>query len=481
MKKSIILSVIISICLLGVTATSSAQFQLFEEYGVEQSDLSLHQVLPTSDAGYLLVNARSCYFPGVVISEGCLLNFHLIKTDAIGQVLWKSDIPTYSSFFFNVKVIENSDHTYTLTISEPTSNQCDEIEIGGFGWEKTTTYQISEEGEILETIIWQNECTFTFEDMISLEDDNKLMINNANQEAFDFVGGKSLKIDKENQIIESNDFSENTFGEGRLLKLANNQIFLFYKEDNINRLSLLDHTGDLQWSETISEDELLYPHDLWELSDGNLLLSLYHVTEPNQTYLIKVAPDASLIWESNITAFKATNLIQIEDYFIFGSTILSENSDQEIALVYIDEYGELIENRVIANEQWEQTTQIFVTSDNRLGIAGNLNCCDEESFEPAKVFLSVVDNSFITNAKAISLEHRSRLSPNPTNGMISIQVAEFRQMANFLLFTNDGTLIHNELLQQEQTTLDIHSLPSGLYFYQILNADKVETSKLIKQ
>lgn len=467
--------------LLGATTTSYAQFQMFEEYGVDQSDLSLHQVLPTYDGGYLLVNARSCYFPGVLVSEGCLLNFHLIKTDGMGQVIWKSDVPTYGSFFFNVKVIENNDNTFTLMLSEPISFQCEDVVIGGFGWEQTTTYQISQEGEITATIIWQNQCTFTFEDVIPLENDNKLMINNTNQEAFGFVRGKLLKIDKQNQIIESHDFSDNTFGEGQLLKVANNQIFLFYKEDNINRLSLLDNNGGLQWSETISEDELLYPHDLWELSDGNLLLSLYHVTEPNQTHLIKVTPSAGLIWENTIADFKATNLIEVEDYFIFGSTILSENSDQEIALVYVDEYGELLESRVIANEQWEQATQIFITPDNRLGIAGNLKCCEEESFEPAKVFLSVVDNSFITNAKVISLERKNRLSPNPTNGMINIQLAEVTQKADFFLFANDGTLMYFEHLQQQQTSLDIHSLPSGMYFYQILNANKVETGKLIKQ
>lgn len=211
------------------------------------------------------------------------------------------------------------------------------------------------------------------------------------------------------------------------------------------------------------------------------MLSLYHVTEPNQTHLIKVTPSAGLIWENTIADFKATNLIEVEDYFIFGSTILSENSDQEIALVYIDEYGELLESRVIANEQWEQATQIFITPDNRLGIAGNLKCCEEESFEPAKVFLSVVDNSFITNAKVISLERKNRLSPNPTNGIINIQLAEVTQKADFFLFANDGALMYFEHLQQEQTSLDIHSLPSGMYFYQILNANKVETGKLIKQ
>ena len=454
---------------------------MFEEFGVDQSDLSLHQVLTTSDGGYLLVNSRSCYFPGGVVIEGCLLNIHLIKTDEVGQVLWKSDVPTYNSFFFNIKVIENSNNTYTVTLSEPTSYECEGIEIGGFGWEKTTTYQLSDEGEITETIVWQNQCTFSFEDIIPLEDDNKLMINNANQEAFGFVGGKSLKINKDNQIIESHDFGDNTFGEGQLMKTSNNQIFLFYKEDNINRLSLLDNNGDLLWSETISEDELLYPHDLWELSDGNLLLSLYHITEPNQTNLVKVTPNADMIWERNIPEFKATNLIEMDDYFIFGSTILSENSDQEVALIYLDEFGEMFESRVIANEQWEQATQIFITPDNKLGIAGNLKCCEEDNFEPAKVFLSVVDNSFITNAKDISLEQSNRLSPNPTSGMINIELAGIAQQADLLLFANDGTLIQKERLHQQQTTLNITDLPSGLYFYQILNGNKVETGKLIKQ
>ena len=480
MKLIASLSTALCFVFLSYSLSLSAQFAFFEEYGIENSDLALHQVVTTQDGGYLLVCSRSCYFPGGVVIEGCLLNMHLIKTDQNGSVLWKLDVPTQNSFFQNVKAIQHSDQSFSLTISEPISYSCEGIVIGGFGWDQTTSYHISEEGTIMDARVLQESCTLTFEDMTQAGPDDKLILCNSNSEPFGDLYGKIYKLNKENIILWEKSFDENVFEDGSLLRLDGQKYYLFYEEDNLRRMSLLSGEGDILWSVTISENANLFDQRVQWLSDGTILLSYGQFGNLESSVLLNVDQEGNLLWEQELPIADRNYLLETDQSLIFPSTILSENSDNEIILYYISFEGGIIDSQTLARAAWEQAEAVFPSSDGKLGIAGNVLCCEAGAFEPANVFLSVVE-SLLTSTKPISEKPQLVIAPNPVQNMLRFSWGEGMTKTVFLeIFNQKGQQIYASQMLQHTLSIDVSNWSAGMYYYRLSTKEASWNDKFIK-
>ncbi|MCI5081191.1 MAG: T9SS type A sorting domain-containing protein [Saprospiraceae bacterium] len=467
---------------------SAQQFSLFERFGATDADLALHQLLPTHDGGALLVCSRSCYLPGGVVIEGCLLNMQLIRVDENGQLLWKTDIPTFSSFFKNVKVTIDSENNFVLTISEPTSFECQDFVIGGFGWDRTTAYFVSSTGELEGEMVLQESCTLQFEDMKLAPQDNKLLLCNANTEPFVPLYGRLIRLDKDNNILWERNYDENYFGQGKLLMVDDQTWMILYKEDNLIRLSKLDDEGEIAWSETLSDDQELVPSSILLTDDQHLMAAYTFVSEPDQLMIQKLTLEGVEVTSTNFEASLATRLVPHENFLVFASTILSENADDEMALHYINTDGELLEMETISEDAWERPRDLAFSADGDLWLAGNWQCCEEGNFEPAEVFLAELD-SLITNSKEVSDEKNIQFAPNPFSNQLNLHLpnlsAEWREgrnNANIRFFDETGKEIHRQTIKGA-TLLSIQTTnwPKGIYFFQLWNQESVHTGKLIKQ
>ncbi len=72
------------------------------------------------------------------------------------------------------------------------------------------------------------------------------------------------------------------------------------------------------------------------------------------------------------------------------------------------------------------------------------------------------------------------ISPNPTNGVLSIK-SPIVEPSQYNIYNNLGQLVLNFYLENETNQVDVSSLPSGIYFLQVISKEKRYTMKFIKE
>lgn len=72
--------------------------------------------------------------------------------------------------------------------------------------------------------------------------------------------------------------------------------------------------------------------------------------------------------------------------------------------------------------------------------------------------------------------------PNPTSEQLTLRVGKFnKDKLNYKLLDATGKIICEALISEQETNLDLKSLPSATYFVEVHNEDnKVQTFKIIK-
>lgn len=84
----------------------------------------------------------------------------------------------------------------------------------------------------------------------------------------------------------------------------------------------------------------------------------------------------------------------------------------------------------------------------------------------------------MANASAKTIQ--PALSPNPTTGVLTVQCPHLQGNSSISLYDNMGRKVQSNSLNQETSTIDISSLPTGIYFYQITTGREVFNGKVIK-
>lgn len=72
------------------------------------------------------------------------------------------------------------------------------------------------------------------------------------------------------------------------------------------------------------------------------------------------------------------------------------------------------------------------------------------------------------------------ISPNPTNGILSIKSSTF-EPSQYNIYNSLGQQVINFYLDNETNQLDVSSLPSGIYFLQVISKEKRYTMKFVKE
>jgi hypothetical protein len=72
------------------------------------------------------------------------------------------------------------------------------------------------------------------------------------------------------------------------------------------------------------------------------------------------------------------------------------------------------------------------------------------------------------------------ISPNPNNGIFTLQLKENTQ-GELFIYNPIGTLIYQSSIVNQQSTIDLSSRPRGIYFLKVQSGEKIYTAKIILQ
>ena len=78
-------------------------------------------------------------------------------------------------------------------------------------------------------------------------------------------------------------------------------------------------------------------------------------------------------------------------------------------------------------------------------------------------------------------ENDAKIYPNPTEGMLSVEFNSFIENAEIRIYTMDGRLIKNQVLDNNITDVNIYDFEQGLYMYQIISSEGVfKSGRIVK-
>lgn len=74
-----------------------------------------------------------------------------------------------------------------------------------------------------------------------------------------------------------------------------------------------------------------------------------------------------------------------------------------------------------------------------------------------------------------------RIYPNPAHDNLTIELnTEFHGKSQMMILNTNGAIVHERILSENQSTIDLSSFTSGVYFVKITNNHDTHTSKFIK-
>lgn len=77
--------------------------------------------------------------------------------------------------------------------------------------------------------------------------------------------------------------------------------------------------------------------------------------------------------------------------------------------------------------------------------------------------------------------HQIRIYPNPTKGLLKIEIPNLGDIsANLMIYSIGGALIQQVRLEGEYADIDLSSQPTGIYLLRISIGDKTSVWKIIK-
>ena len=114
------------------------------------------------------------------------------------------------------------------------------------------------------------------------------------------------------------------------------------------------------------------------------------------------------------------------------------------------------------------TTITWTATDD----AGNQNTCSYN--------LTIV----VDNTSVLTIDDNISIYPNPTNGIIKINLEEFAKtsrVSNIIITDITGKIIINYQLSSTNSKIDISNQPAGIYFIKIQTENKIIVKKIIKK
>ncbi|MEZ5013790.1 MAG: T9SS type A sorting domain-containing protein [Chitinophagales bacterium] len=426
-----------------INSFGSVEWQ--KTFGGDDYD-GLFSIDKTTDNGYLLGGYSLSGISGDKIENnfGGTYDYWIVKIDSVGNILWQNDIGGNASDKLR-KVLQTPDNGFLLggTSSSGISGDKNETSHSDDYWiVKTDQYG---------NIIWQNTISGVsadiFHDMVQMSNGNFL------------VGGSSWSlsgIDKSESRIGMGSFSDYW-------------------------IVMLDSLGNILWENTVGGDKNDGFNSLSATMDGGCIIggsSLSNIygdkaeanwnPSTNDWWVVKIGSDVieceapTDLYADNITATSAK----------FHWSIVPGTGGYKI---YYREsgMGAWIKKQSITN--FKTISGLLPNTSYDFKIKSF--CYTEFStFSETETFTTMPLKSGMA-----SLDAQFSVYPNPTTGMITINLEKNTSTNNKLIIINTlGEKIIDVLITENNVNIDLSQYPSGLYFISLAVGQMEYSNTIIK-
>jgi hypothetical protein len=499
-------------------ANAQTTFQRYYYNDLPGFVAEMRAVTVTSDGGILMVGKNY-----TTLYSGCLF---IVKTDSLGNVQWANHYDSLSNFVVAIAVIETQDHGFAITghLESPVS-----FDPNAFILRLNDTgkvifarrYEASDEvGNALVETADKNLIvvgTTTLGTMSVIKTDSngvvawKRIYEDANDPILNY-GASAITLRKDGNIVLAGGVGGGSaFADMTLL--------------------MLDSTGDFIWGKSYGGT---YDESLWTFApcaDGGFLLggsskSFTSNHTVKSGLLIKTDSVGNLLWTKHlpypdIQQVRCVQETHDHNIILTDAAMNLIGLDQNGNFLWAKHYGNiggtswLVSESKNSNGYWLAMSTGFPTTPPtpdyylvRTDDSGN-SLCYTYSLNPSVMdtvvlthtitlvansgidtssYFSVYESNagkdstlcygVINTVQNLSIEHFS-IFPNPTTGLVTIQAPlpiELVEISNAF-----GEKVFSAQPQSPNTTINLQSLPKGIYFYSVKTKSRTERGKVVLQ
>ncbi|MBP6390398.1 MAG: T9SS type A sorting domain-containing protein [Flavobacteriales bacterium] len=262
----------------------------------------------------------------------------------------------------------------------------------------------------------------------------------------------------------------------------------------------LDSLGTLLWQRTLGGTDVDVAYGILVCSGGGTLMvgesrsddgDLTANQGGSDYWVVKLDDGGALEWQRSLGGSQHdwANAVQenaLGGYLVVGTVtsvdgnISAPYSPADKWLVALDASGATIWERCVGGSGMDQSHSMRSTSDGGFVLAGGSGSTDgDATANHGDADLWIV--KFAGSTEGLMEEHESEwcLFPVPSSGSVSITMEHQHPNALLTLSSAHGQVLLREPLRSPTHTLDLQSLPKGLYHLSLFTQHGVRTERLV--
>lgn len=246
--------------------------------------------------------------------------------------------------------------------------------------------------------------------------------------------------------------------------------------------------GDSVWARTFGGAQFDECHQMEPTSDGNYLIvgRSYSFGINGSVYSIKVSPQGTTIWESNVAGpgGMAYDFTELPDggFLLAGSLYPGLSSTTDVYIVRIDRDGKLLWTKTVGTRVHEYGSSVHRMKDGSSLIVGNYG--SSNNIYAVKLAAEVVGVRHLPGVIPRAFELHQNF-PNPFNPVTTIRFEIPRQAAVrlsvFNLLGQEVAVLVDQGLDPgvKEVAFDGSAFASGVYLYRLRAGSDVAVRRLI--
>lgn len=306
----------------------------------------------------------------------------------------------------------------------------------------------------------------------------------------------SVKTDNSNNIVVTGTFDDSaTFDTILINPTGTTSVFLVKYNTNGNIIwgTMAGGTSNGNDGLDIAVDSVNNIYFTGQVAGNNIQFDSVIYSQNSRGFLAKYNPSGDLVWlkllysetgdgTGGLSLEVKQNDVFIAGYFmdtlVLGNiTLTSAGGWHDMFLIKYDLNGDVLQaGQYCDYSKWLYAVDMCLDNNNNIYITG----VKQHTALEYDILIARIDSDLPVHIIENVSSNTYLVYPNPSYGIVNI-VAENGTDENYLaeLYTISGTLVYTGTLKEQNNSIDLSYLSSGVYLLQIRNNNKLSNQKLI--
>jgi len=359
--------------------------------------------------------------------------------------------------------------------------------------------KIKPNGDTLFSKIYGGTGNEEAKEIIETSDGNYLIVGASNSNSSGFATSDNqiqlLKINLNGSVIWSKYYGDSNYQSARSVALCPDNGFIIAGKTAVSPTSVAtalviktNINGDTVWTKTYSGPNSYEGKSIIANSDGSYVLALddSSATFDSDVRIMKWSNDGNTILWNKFFGGTDKDIVKVvqptnDGGYIAGAISRSFGwTNPDMWIIKLNSSGGKSWENHFGGSGHEHCYNVRQTNDNGFIAVGHTRSFDQGLWE---IYLVKLDQNGTVGIEEIAANNKFAVYPNPSNGILNIDLTESTNFKNFTIINSLGQTVYNKDLESlrgnQIMTIDLKDNAPGIYFITLQSNNTIVTRKLI--